>query len=44
MKLIAATSHYVTEALDEGAIIEQEVIRVKHNYDIEDLVRLDKDV
>jgi formyltetrahydrofolate deformylase len=31
VKIIGATAHYVTEALDEGPIIEQEVIRVEHN-------------
>ncbi len=44
VKLIGATSHYVTEALDEGPIIEQDVIRVGHRQDKDDLVRLGKDV
>ncbi len=44
VKLIGATSHYVTEQLDEGPIIEQDVIRVSHRHSKEDLVRLGKDV
>ena len=44
VKLIGATSHYVTEQLDEGPIIEQDVVRVSHRNSIEDLVRLGKDV
>jgi formyltetrahydrofolate deformylase len=33
VKLVGATAHYVTSDLDEGPIIEQEVIRIDHNYD-----------
>lgn len=44
VKLIGATSHYVTEQLDEGPIIEQDVIRVGHRHQVDDLVRLGKDV
>jgi formyltetrahydrofolate deformylase len=33
VKLVGATAHYVTPDLDEGPIIEQEVIRIDHNYD-----------
>jgi len=44
VKLIGATSHYVTEDLDEGPIIEQDVMRVGHRHKKEDLVRLGKDV
>lgn len=44
VKLIGATSHYVTEQLDEGPIIEQDVIRVSHRYNKSDMVRLGKDV
>lgn len=43
VKLIGATSHYVTEQLDEGPIIEQDVIRVNHRHSKEDMVRLGKD-
>ncbi len=44
VKLIGATSHYVTEDLDEGPIIEQDVLRVSHRYDTADLMRMGKDV
>ncbi len=44
VKLIGATCHYVTEELDEGPIIEQDVIRVNHSCDKDDLVRLGRDV
>jgi formyltetrahydrofolate deformylase len=44
VKLIGATSHYVTEELDEGPIIEQDVIRVSHSCNKDDLVRLGRDV
>ncbi len=44
VKLIGATSHYVTAELDEGPIIEQDVIRVNHRHSVDDLVRLGKDV
>lgn len=44
VKLIGATCHYVTEALDAGPIIEQDVIRVSHSQTIEDMRRLGRDV
>ncbi|BBX60147.1 Formyltetrahydrofolate deformylase [Mycobacterium shottsii] len=44
VKLIGATAHYVTEALDEGPIIEQDVVRVDHNDTVHDLVRVGADV
>ncbi|TDG12100.1 formyltetrahydrofolate deformylase [Seongchinamella unica] len=44
VKLIGATCHYVTEDLDEGPIIEQDVIRVSHSCDKDDMVRLGRDV
>jgi formyltetrahydrofolate deformylase len=44
VKLIGATAHYVTEALDEGPIIEQEVQRVGHRYTVEDLERVGRDL
>ena len=37
VKLIGATSHYVTEVLDDGPIIEQDVVRVSHRDTVEDL-------
>jgi formyltetrahydrofolate deformylase len=43
VKLIGATCHYATEDLDEGPIIEQEVSRVEHYHEPEDLVRLGRD-
>jgi formyltetrahydrofolate deformylase len=44
VKLIGATAHYVTRDLDEGPIIEQEVVRVSHLDSIEDLTRKGGDV
>ncbi len=44
VKLIGATCHYVTEDLDEGPIIEQDVVRVNHSCSKDDLVRLGRDV
>ncbi|WP_026187628.1 formyltetrahydrofolate deformylase [Ensifer sp. BR816] len=44
VKLIGATSHYVTADLDEGPIIEQDVIRVTHAQSSEDYVSLGRDV
>jgi len=44
VKLIGATSHYVTEDLDEGPIIEQDVIRVSHRDQVADLVQKGRDL
>ena len=44
VKIIGATAHYVTEELDAGPIIEQDVVRVSHRDDVEQLVRLGRDV
>ena len=44
VKLIGATSHSVTQDLDEGPIIEQDVIRVNHSCDGDEMVRLGRDV
>ena len=44
VKLVGATAHYVTADLDEGPIIEQDVVRVDHRHRVEDLVRLGADV
>jgi len=44
VKLVGATAHYVTENLDEGPIIEQDVVRVDHRHGVADLVRLGADV
>lgn len=44
VKIIGATSHYVTEALDAGPIIEQDVERVSHTHAIEDLIAKGRDL
>ncbi|MBO0864316.1 MAG: formyltetrahydrofolate deformylase [Mycobacterium sp.] len=44
VKLVGATAHYVTELLDEGPIIEQDVVRVNHTHTVDDLTRLGADV
>jgi len=44
VKLIGATAHYVSDDLDEGPIIEQEVARVNHNHTPEDLVTIGGDI
>ena len=44
VKLIGATAHYVTEELDAGPIVDQDVQRVGHGYTVEDLVRLGRDL
>ena len=43
VKLIGATCHYVTEDLDAGPIIDQEVERVQHYHSVHDLIRLGRD-
>jgi formyltetrahydrofolate deformylase len=44
VKLIGATSHYVTDDLDEGPIIEQDVVRVSHRDTIDDLLEKGRDM
>lgn len=44
VKIIGATSHYVTEELDNGPIIEQDVVRISHKDSVQDLVRKGKDL
>ena len=44
VKIIGATSHYVTGDLDEGPIIEQDVIRVTHKHTVADLIRQGRDL
>lgn len=44
VKLIGATSHYVTEMLDDGPIIEQDVARISHRDQVEDLVARGRDL
>lgn len=44
VKLIGATSHFVTEALDDGPIIEQDVVRISHRDQLEDLMEKGRDL
>ncbi len=44
VKLIGATAHYATPVLDDGPIIHQDVARVTHRHDVDDLVRLGRDL
>ena len=44
VKIIGATSHYVTSELDAGPIIEQDVARVSHRDSIDDLIRKGRDL
>jgi formyltetrahydrofolate deformylase len=44
VKIIGATAHYVTEELDAGPIIEQDVLRVSHRHGRRDLERIGRDV
>ena len=44
VKVIGATAHYVTEDLDEGPIIEQEVARVDHSHSVSEMARVGRDV
>jgi formyltetrahydrofolate deformylase len=44
VKIIGATAHYATQDLDEGPIIEQDVIRVGHRDTVDDLVRKGRDL
>ena len=44
MKIIGATAHYVTNDLDEGPIIEQDVARVKHTHTADEMVVMGRDV
>ncbi|MEQ1948790.1 MAG: formyltetrahydrofolate deformylase [Bryobacteraceae bacterium] len=44
VKLIGATSHYVTTVLDDGPIIEQDVVRISHRNQVEDLIQKGRDI
>jgi formyltetrahydrofolate deformylase len=44
VKLIGATSHYVTEELDQGPIIAQETVPVRHTHSVEDLIAMGRDI
>jgi formyltetrahydrofolate deformylase len=44
VKLIGATAHYATAVLDDGPIIQQDVVRVTHRHSVEDLIRKGRDL
>lgn len=44
VKIVGATCHYVTEVLDEGPIIEQDIIRISHKDSLDDLIRKGRDL
>jgi len=44
VKLMGATGHYVTSALDEGPIIEQDVVRISHRDTVEDMIGKGRDL
>ncbi len=44
VKIIGATSHYVTDGLDQGPIIEQDVIRVSHREEVQDMINKGRDL
>ena len=44
VKLIGATSHYVTEVLDDGPIIEQDLVRISHRDSLDDLLQKGRDL
>jgi formyltetrahydrofolate deformylase len=44
VKIIGATAHFVTEALDEGPIIAQDVVTVDHSYRADEMARAGRDV
>ncbi|MGA9325929.1 MAG: formyltetrahydrofolate deformylase, partial [Salegentibacter sp.] len=44
VKIIGATSHYVTAELDAGPIIEQDISRISHNHSIQDLIMKGRDL
>ena len=44
VKLIGATSHYVTDTLDDGPIIEQDMVRISHRDQVEDLGQKGRDL
>ena len=44
VKIIGATAHYVTPELDQGPIIDQDVVRVSHRDSVDDLIRKGRDL
>ena len=44
VKMIGATSHYVTETLDAGPIVEQDTMRINHRHSVQDMIRFGRDL
>jgi len=44
VKIVGATAHYVTEVLDEGPIIDQDIVRISHRDSLEDMIRKGSDI
>ena len=44
VKIIGATSHYVTSSLDEGPIITQDVVKINHNHSVSDIIQLGREI
>ena len=44
VKLIGATAHYVTSQLDEGPIIEQDIVHINHKHSIKDIIQLGREI
>ncbi len=44
VKMIGATAHYITEELDEGPIIEQDVVSVSHQYSVQEMIQAGRDI
>ena len=44
VKIVGATAHYVTDELDQGPIIEQDVVRVSHRDSVDDMVHKGRDL
>ena len=44
VKIIGATAHYVTDDLDEGPIIAQDVVKINHNHSVSDIIQLGREI
>jgi len=44
VKIIGATAHYVTENLDDGPIIAQDIVKINHNHSIDDIIQLGREI
>ena len=44
VKMIGATAHYVTEDLDEGPIIEQDVVSINHQHSVQEMIQAGRDI